>query len=507
MTIYSGIFNSINGDRKYNAWWFAKYFATFIGNGVFPNPSTGLQVMADERMQVKVRAGSGWIDGYFLYSDDDYVLGLDKSDGLSKRIDRIVMRLNHTTRQIEIAVKKGAFASAPVAPTLQRDTDYVELALADVAITNGTTIITQADITDTRLNKTLCGIVHGTVNQVDTTTLFNQYQSWIEQQKSLYESDLATWTAEQKQDFKDWQALNENQFAMWKNDFETAATNWFAQEQTDFETWFATLQVLLDENIAAALTAKVQALETGKANQKDLVEISDLVDELEQTVTQHLAQDATTTSKGHVQIGSNIDVSGGTISVKNASTSQKGVVQLNNTTTSTSTTQAATANAAKQAYDRAEQAFQAGNSRKSELVDELLSLDGGLPIDVNDSWQDVIGAIGGISTGKKWASGTQIFHSSTLDPDRNVISGLGFTPTKGFLYGAGILMVADKTGTMNSESYNYNYSGETYTLFAHWGGSNYIMNTGNISWGTSEVSIVMHLYGSSSRSMKWYFFE
>lgn len=302
MTIYSGIFNSINGDRKYNAWWFAKYFATFIGNGVFPNPSTGLQVMADERMQVKVRPGSGWIDGYFLYSDDDYVLELDKSDGLLKRIDRVVMRLDHAERLIKIVIKKGAFASAPVAPTLQRDGNAHELALADIFITNGATQITQANVTDTRLNKTLCGIVHGTVNQVDTTTLFNQYQSWIEQQKSLYESDLATWTAEQKQDFEDWQALNENQFVTWKNDFETAATNWFAQEQTDFETWFATLQDLLDENVATALTAKVQALETGKANQEDLVEISDSLADLEQIVTTHLDEDITSSEGLHEQI-------------------------------------------------------------------------------------------------------------------------------------------------------------------------------------------------------------
>lgn len=176
MTIYSGIFNSINGDRKYNAWWFAKYFATFIGNGVFPNPSTGLQVMADERMQVKVRPGSGWVDGYFLYSDTDHVLKLDVSDGVLKRIDRIVMRLDYLTRKIDIVVKNGVLSSKPTAPTLQRDTDYVELALADVYITNGATQITQAAITDQRFNSILCGIVKGTIDQIDTTNLFAQYQ-------------------------------------------------------------------------------------------------------------------------------------------------------------------------------------------------------------------------------------------------------------------------------------------------------------------------------------------
>jgi hypothetical protein len=55
-------------------------------------------------------------------------------------------------------------------------------------------------------------------------------------------------------------------------------------------------------------------------------------------------QDATTGQKGIVQVGSNIQVTGGTISVNNASTATSGVVQLNDTLASTSTTQALTAN-------------------------------------------------------------------------------------------------------------------------------------------------------------------
>ncbi|MFF2793539.1 hypothetical protein [Lysinibacillus xylanilyticus] len=209
MTIYSGIFNSVRGsngqgDRKYNAWWFAKYFSTFIGNGVFPNPSTNLQVVANTNMNVTVKPGTGWIDGYFLYSDSDHILKLDIADGVLKRIDRIVMRLNHLTRQIDIVVKKGTFASSPTAPTLQRDTDYVELALADVLINNGSTQITQANITDQRLNKTVCGIVHGTVDQVDTTTIFNQYQAWFKEITGSVASEVDAWQDAQKQEFLTW---------------------------------------------------------------------------------------------------------------------------------------------------------------------------------------------------------------------------------------------------------------------------------------------------------------
>ncbi len=53
---------------------------------------------------------------------------------------------------------------------------------------------------------------------------------------------------------------------------------------------------------------------------------------------------ATTGQLGVVQVGTNIDVAAGVISVKSSSTSQAGLVQLNDTVTSTSTTEALTAN-------------------------------------------------------------------------------------------------------------------------------------------------------------------
>lgn len=239
MAIQSGFFNSVNGDRRYDAKWFAQYFASFIGNGVFPNPSTGLKVVEGSNMTTVLKAGKGWINGYFMINDSDYVLQHAIADGVLKRIDRIVMRLNHLTRQIEIVVKKGAFASNPVAPSLQRDVEYYELALADVMIGIGVTRITQANITDQRLNTALCGIVHGVVDQVDTTTLFNQYQSWITQQKELYEADYEAWTTDKHLEIDNWQE----------------------QERADFEAWVQSVQDILSGDVAGNLTNRIINLE------------------------------------------------------------------------------------------------------------------------------------------------------------------------------------------------------------------------------------------------------
>ncbi|WP_217580433.1 hypothetical protein [Lysinibacillus sp. GbtcB16] len=184
-------------------------------------------------MTTSVKAGKGWINGYFIVNDGDYVLKHDNADGLLKRIDRVVMKLNHVKREIEVLIKKGTFASSPVAPTLQRDADAYELALADVLINNGATQITQSNITDQRLNSTLCGIVHGTVNQVDTTTIFNQYQSWFNDIKGSVAGELDIW--------KD------------------------AQEQ-EFLTWFESIKDILDGDVAGNLASRIASLEQGLAN-------------------------------------------------------------------------------------------------------------------------------------------------------------------------------------------------------------------------------------------------
>lgn len=240
MAIKSGFFNSVGGDRIYKADFFAEYFASFIANGVFPNPSTGLQVMANTGMTVNIKAGKAWIKGYYFANDADYTLQLDVADGVLKRIDRIGLRLDFSSREITPVIIKGVFASSPVAPALQRDADAYEIALADVFINNGTISISQANITDQRLNTSLCGIVHGTVSQVDTTTIFNQYQAWFNDITSSVEGEIDAWQAVQQQ---------------------------------EFDTWFQSIQDILDGDVAANLASRVSALE--QSLRADKIPISD----------------------------------------------------------------------------------------------------------------------------------------------------------------------------------------------------------------------------------------
>lgn len=249
MAVTSSFFGSINGDRRYKPADFAAFFADFIGNGVYAKPSSGMQVMEKSNMTITVKPGTGFINGYRVNNDSDYDITLATADGVLKRIDRIVLQWDNANRAINIVVKKGAFASNPIVPSIQRDADYYELVLADVLVGAGVTRITQASIIDQRLNNALCGIVTGLISQVDTTTLFNQYQSWINQQKANYETNVATWTTNKQTEFIDWSSLQETDFESWSD-----------QQRTEFDNWFASIKDILDSNVASNLQTQIEQI-------------------------------------------------------------------------------------------------------------------------------------------------------------------------------------------------------------------------------------------------------
>lgn len=194
-------------DRAEEASFFAKYFSQFISNGVFPNPSTNMQVLATEGMQVKVDIGVCYMNGYMGWVEPAEILEIEESD-TQPRMDRIVARLDFTDRSINLFVKKGVSQGNPVAPELQRDYDIYEIGLADVRVNANAIEIMQENITDLRLNSELCGIVANQLQHVDTTTIFNQYMDWLNRIMKDGEKHLIEAEKKLEEDFNKWfQAL------------------------------------------------------------------------------------------------------------------------------------------------------------------------------------------------------------------------------------------------------------------------------------------------------------
>ena len=249
----SSFFNSVSHDRTYRAEDWAEYFASFIGNGVFPVPSTGLQVVVDNGMNLLLKAGKAWINGYFYNNTSDLTITIGTADGQLNRIDRIVVRWDLTNRIISAEVKSSAYSASPTAPALQRDADIYELALADVYVGAGVTTITQSNITDQRLNTSLCGVVAAVVDQIDTEAFNAQLQAWFAEYQSLSAAEYNTLVSY----MNSLKLQGNTQY----DAFEQHMADFEAQAAAEVNSWFNGLQEVLDENAAANLMNITNALD------------------------------------------------------------------------------------------------------------------------------------------------------------------------------------------------------------------------------------------------------
>lgn len=226
-------------DRVYLAEQFAAYFASFIGNGVFGKSMQKLEIISKDipDMSVQVLSGEGWINGWWYRNTDVYTLNLQIADGVLSRIDAIVLRWGNTERDIWLEVITGEPSANPQVPPLRRDADYYDLRLGYINVTAGSVRITQAQITDTRLDNTVCGLVTGVIDQIDTTDLYNQFTAYFTEFKEKHEADFDKWSEEQKKAFLDYVAYQKGLYDRYIAELQSDYDNWTTEKKTEWAQW------------------------------------------------------------------------------------------------------------------------------------------------------------------------------------------------------------------------------------------------------------------------------
>lgn len=158
-----GFFDSSGEDiRSYSSADMATAFHTLASNGV-ANLSTCLQVTVEGfTMRTLVGYGTAMIEGYYYQLRDDGS-GVQAFEHTTEaeldRIDRIILRLDFTTRTISIVKLVGTAGSSPQAPALTRDDETYEISLSQVLIQAAAEELFSADITDERDDDTVCGLI------------------------------------------------------------------------------------------------------------------------------------------------------------------------------------------------------------------------------------------------------------------------------------------------------------------------------------------------------------
>lgn len=187
MAEYYGYFNGLEYDEDF----VALVNKILVNNGVFDN---GLMVSANSGMTVEIAAGAAIMDGFLYYNDAPKALTLETANASLPRIDSIMLRWNISGRTMNAIVVTGTAQSNPVALAPVRNSTTFDFQLATVRVNAGVTSITAANITDTRPDRSVCGITSG-YNSVDIDAMMTQYtvefNDWFEEMKGQLTEDAA----------------------------------------------------------------------------------------------------------------------------------------------------------------------------------------------------------------------------------------------------------------------------------------------------------------------------
>ena len=265
MAEFSGFFNSEIGDvREYNASEFAEYFSRFLSDGLYStNNKLGLKVTSVTGMDIKVDTGYAYIRGYMYKNDSPINLVVDAPDNVLSRIDRVVLKFDVVAREIRVLVKKGVFSSSPLPPNLVNDQTTKELSLAQIYVAANTKAVS---VTDERLTSH-CGVVSLLVD----VPLDDMYAEW-----------------------EQWKRNNSQSFSAWRT-----------VQKDEYQAWLATIEELLDANVAGNLNNLIQANTTAIG-----------------TNTSAIATNTTGLTNANTEIGKKMDKSKITISSLDADINQ-----------------------------------------------------------------------------------------------------------------------------------------------------------------------------------------
>lgn len=133
---------------------------------------------------VKVSGGRAWVHpakyvGYSIIKQEPDTMTLPLADAQRPRIDRVVLRYDAAARKSYLLVLEGTPASTPTAPAISRTNLLYDLCLAQITRPAGSTAITAGNITDTRLDESLCGVMSDGVTRIPTDQLLKAAQARI----------------------------------------------------------------------------------------------------------------------------------------------------------------------------------------------------------------------------------------------------------------------------------------------------------------------------------------
>lgn len=254
MSVSSGFFNSLNGDRKYNAAQMSAIFDGLIIDGVFASIGTAFAVKAAGGLTVNVGIGKAWFDHTWTVNDSILPMTAPEAEVLLDRIDAVVLEVNGTESVRENTIKfvKGNPSSAPSRPTLTNEGNVHQYPLCYIYRKYGTAVINQADITP-MVGTESTPFVTGILQTISLDELLGKWQDELDRFTDARSQEVDDWIAQEESDFTTW-------FDKMKADLQqeqTVLDQWIASEQADFLSWYNQMKDQLSGDVAGNLQLEI----------------------------------------------------------------------------------------------------------------------------------------------------------------------------------------------------------------------------------------------------------
>lgn len=254
MSVSSGFFNSLNGDRKYNAAQMSAIFDGLIIDGVFASIGTAFAVKAAGGLTVNVGIGKAWFDHTWTVNDSILPMTAPEAEVLFDRIDAVVLEVNGTESVRENTIKfvKGNPSSAPSRPTLTNEGNVHQYPLCYIYRKYGTAVINQADITP-MVGTESTPFVTGILQTISLDELLGKWQDELDRFTDARSQEVNDWIAQEESDFTTW-------FDKMKADLQqeqNVLDQWIASEQADFLAWYNQMKDQLSGDVAGNLQLEI----------------------------------------------------------------------------------------------------------------------------------------------------------------------------------------------------------------------------------------------------------
>lgn len=254
MSVSSGFFNSLNGDRKYNAAQMSAIFDGLIIDGVFASIGTAFAVKEAGGLTVNVGIGKAWFDHTWTINDSILPMTAPEAEVLLDRIDAVVLEVNgmESVRENTIKFVKGNPSSAPSRPTLTNEGNVHQYPLCYIYRKYGTAVINQADITP-MVGTESTPFVTGILQTISLDELLGKWQDELDRFTDARSQEVDDWIAQEESDFTAW-------FNKMKADLQqeqTVLDQWIASEQADFLAWYNQMKDQLSGDVAGNLQLEI----------------------------------------------------------------------------------------------------------------------------------------------------------------------------------------------------------------------------------------------------------